>query len=981
MLHTHIVLQKRIHVSALLSASLLLVLSSLAFFPIASSYSSTLAAPAPSETTLSMTAESINLNLSVDNANGTFNASDPANLTVTTNNYTGYTLSLLASSNDVNATKLVNGENSISSISSVSSESDFNVGNWGIKPSKVNSVANNSYIPAPTATGTTLDTTNGANSNANSYTISLAAKADYTLPAGRYSNTFLLAATANPVGYTINYSAGTEDTVANMPTMQSGNLGETDVTISANIPTRAGYTFNNWCDDTINTTDGISTCTGTTYSPNDPFTTSMQTTNILNLTAIWNRTFILNFDANEGTGTMPSQTITGSSANINENTFTRDGYDFTGWNTLANGTGTAYASGAVYTVPATGTSDTLYAQWEADATNLIEIAMRNAGKTKALASDGKRYYQMQDMNGSICNAVTTPTAADYSDTPEARLVDNRDGKVYWVSKLKDGRCWMTQNLDHDIVTTSGFYTPNNTDIDINWDPVRGTIQPSGISDAGAVSDWADDYNTPYSVNPGNYYWSGAWYSSEDCPSTSGNNYAGCNYLAGGESGKFSTTAYTENGEHGQVGNYYNWSAATATNNTSSSSTDGTNVSTSICPKGWRLPIIKPDYEFTNLLNVYNANITSGAERDRAVSAKPLYFVRSGHVYSSALHLAGNQALYWSSTVNSSTQAYRMLFRADAIDSSYINLRRSGSSVRCVAYDSDELDTVNAAFAAAGKTTVNVDGEYYYKMQDMSDSICGIIRVGQEGRLVDVRDNKVYWILKAKDHHCWMTQNLDHDIVTTANFYTPDNTDINSNWTPSRGTNHVTNSLSDVANTQTAPVTTDPGDWYWLNDWHGSSSYNFLSNGENAYFKKTPFAGNGAHGHIGNWYNWPAAMASNTSTVAGNSNPNTSICPKGWRLPTSTSASANEWKTLLDQYGAYVGSGSERDRPLIAAPFYFVRDGYTYGTTLAGLGSGGYWTSTMGGSDGAYAINFSSSSVDVRTYNGMGDGKSVRCVAR
>ena len=47
---------------------------------------------------------------------------------------------------------------------------------------------------------------------------------------------------------------------------------------------------------------------------------------------------------------------------IPSNTFTREGYNFTGWNTKADGTGTSYAVGAEVTL----TSDiTLYAQWEA----------------------------------------------------------------------------------------------------------------------------------------------------------------------------------------------------------------------------------------------------------------------------------------------------------------------------------------------------------------------------------------------------------------------------------------------------------------------------------------------------------------------------------------------------------------------------------------------------------------------------------------
>ena len=44
------------------------------------------------------------------------------------------------------------------------------------------------------------------------------------------------------------------------------------------------------------------------------------------------------------------------------NTFTRTGYSFSGWNTAANGSGTAYADGATYSFAA---DVTLYAQWTA----------------------------------------------------------------------------------------------------------------------------------------------------------------------------------------------------------------------------------------------------------------------------------------------------------------------------------------------------------------------------------------------------------------------------------------------------------------------------------------------------------------------------------------------------------------------------------------------------------------------------------------
>ena len=68
------------------------------------------------------------------------------------------------------------------------------------------------------------------------------------------------------------------------------------------------------------------------------------------------------FKANEGTGSMdPQTTCPAGGVTLAANTFTREGYDFTGWNTAADGSGTAYADGASITVDA---DTTLYAQWK-----------------------------------------------------------------------------------------------------------------------------------------------------------------------------------------------------------------------------------------------------------------------------------------------------------------------------------------------------------------------------------------------------------------------------------------------------------------------------------------------------------------------------------------------------------------------------------------------------------------------------------------
>lgn len=586
------------------AAMCLFVIFGFALVPVCDKPEDTFAAPTPSTTTLAMTTPSVSLSLALNDAAGTFAVSDPASFSVTTNNYTGYALSIRAKVDDANSTKLVNGNYALNSIAAATADgTGFSVGDWGYKPSKLNSVDNTDFLPAPTYAGNVLNATTTANSTADNYSLALAAKADLSTKSGTYTNTFVLTAVPNVTLYSITYNANTTDSVSNMPSNQIGDTSSAvSITLSSNTPTRSGYSFSGWCDVVP---DNSGSCTGNSYAAGDPY-------------------------------------------DINQTT----------------------ANNVI-----------LYARWAVADSNPIRLAMRNAGKTMRTASDGNDYYQMQDMSSTICNAVTTPTAADYSDTPEAQLVDNRDGKVYWVAKLKDGHCWMTQNLDHDIVTTANFYTPQNTDVMANWTAGRATIDAR----SGTVTGWTNDYNTPYSVDVGDWYWTDTWFKNDSTV---------YNYLRNGESDVFKRTAFPGNGAHGHVGNYYNWSAALAMNNTSSYTASTVrditkNPQSSICPAGWRLPTIfnsstdsKNEYRY--LLNLYNAYPTTGGSRDQLLAAAPLYFIRGGVISSTTVSGSGLYGYYWSSTVSSKDFAYDLYFRdgtLNGLDGSY---RYYGTSVRCVA---------------------------------------------------------------------------------------------------------------------------------------------------------------------------------------------------------------------------------------------------------------------------------------------------------
>lgn len=364
---------------------------------------------------------------------------------------------------------------------------------------------------------------------------------------------------------------------------------------------------------------------------------------------------------------------------------------------------TTYAIYAKGTQPAgTYTSQVKYIMLHPSSINRLaanlDEAFANAGKSKIPATDpvtgeSGTFYTMQDMTTGICNSVAT-----VDEVTSTRLVDVRDGKLYWVTKLQDGHCWMTQNLDLDL--TSGVaLTSDTTDLNdssglgaysvgynynpnsklISWTPTNTTRDYKNSS--GTV--WRGNINMAYSLNPGEWYWDGD------------DNTPNCNYLDPNQGCAHFTQNRTGANWHLSVGNYYNWSAAIASDNSSSLTTNtysniNLNPKNSICPKGWRLPTISnmtnttpnSTNEFSRLNQLYNGG---GGTDPRLISA-PLWFMRSGYI-NDGLSNSGSEGYYWSNTVFGNRDSYSLRFAATYIYPTFydnVGLRGRGFSLRCLA---------------------------------------------------------------------------------------------------------------------------------------------------------------------------------------------------------------------------------------------------------------------------------------------------------
>ena len=158
------------------------------------------------------------------------------------------------------------------------------------------------------------------------------------------------------VNYTVSEQSLSYDANGGIGTMSA----ETDVagkivTVAQNEFTRNNYTFTGWNTQA----DGK----GTAYQPGDKFTLTAENTVLY---AQWSKNapaqVKISYNANGGVGTMESVTgDVGSKIVIRQSGFTRSEYTFTGWNTQADGKGTAYKAGDSFTL--TDKDTVLYAQW------------------------------------------------------------------------------------------------------------------------------------------------------------------------------------------------------------------------------------------------------------------------------------------------------------------------------------------------------------------------------------------------------------------------------------------------------------------------------------------------------------------------------------------------------------------------------------------------------------------------------------------
>ena len=215
---------------------------------------------------------------------------------------------------------------------------------------------------------------------------------------------------------------------------------------------------------------------------------------------------------------------------------------------------------------------------------------------------------------------------------------------------------MTENLRLEL-STSTTLTSANTDLNSksSWTPMNSTSS-NDDSPWGTGTKWNDNSSiTANEINTVHSY-----------------------------SGKKLVTVTDLDGVEQYIGNYYNWTAATAGSGTYS--TTSSNASDSICPARWRLPTISDDvHSYQNLLT-----LAYGLVNDEASVTKfqktPLSFIMSGRYewFTGKKTQQGTYGIWWTSTSSTNYNAYRL--HANILPNLTLggtDIKASGFTIRCV----------------------------------------------------------------------------------------------------------------------------------------------------------------------------------------------------------------------------------------------------------------------------------------------------------
>ena len=274
-------------------------------------------------------------------------------------------------------------------------------------------------------------------------------------PTPHTATIYVSSTSANPK--TSTGSAGLSDSHGIVAITNGGTFPEGTEFTSGTLatPIKDGYTFGGWYSDSNFGTVVSTPTVGQTYY------------------AKW--VSKITFDANGGAGSMAAQEITeggDTTTTLTPNSFTKEGYTFSGWNTAADGSGTSYADKA--TGAGANGNITLYAQWTkkiGESTNytvnaILDQTYTGAEIKPAVVVKDSNGYKMDASNytveysGDLTNVTNDTTDSEKIPTVKITLNNSSNSATVTFKIVKDEK--PTVEMADQSVTYGTPYTMTAT---------------------------------------------------------------------------------------------------------------------------------------------------------------------------------------------------------------------------------------------------------------------------------------------------------------------------------------------------------------------------------------------------------------------------------------------------------------------------------------------------------------------------------------
>ena len=361
-----------------------------------------------------------------------------------------------------------------------------------------------------------------------------------------------------------------------------------------------------------------------------------------------------------GQGTITSYEKTATSGTYQTPT-TRTNQDvFLGWSTNPNAN--ADAEEPLYTNEADFIANAPYLNIDGTVTMYAVWGKTfNAAYADANKSQLSGHYKMQDGTEELCKEI-------YVGATET-LIDTRDNTTYMAGRLKDGNCWMLDNLALDPTNSTTAANMNASNTNATQEAITNLLN-GGSSTAGWSSVAVENKTTGWNT-------------------TSPNNAYEYPYV-NNQSKDTLVTSYGPASVSGQVkvGIYYNYCAASVGTYCYASG-QGVDVPDTIidapqdiCPANWRMPTGGLTGEYSTLAQKYTNTATETNSLQYNLST-PL----SGYYYGDSASSQGNYGSWWSSTYYGSNYMYYLFVApANVYSYNYSNYRINGLSMRCLMAD-------------------------------------------------------------------------------------------------------------------------------------------------------------------------------------------------------------------------------------------------------------------------------------------------------